>query len=412
MPKPQPLSDQELFALTSAFQADDYRKDSALELVAAATLSMLIEPGDRMAGALVRTIGLVDLLGLLIDGLQTKSVIEALGHDDLVEDLRQNFGDLESTLADSRQRWLPRLSKSSLTDLFAQSKALGLTLVTSSDEFWPHGLNDLQDSAPVMLFVEGRVRELGNLSNAVSIVGSRSCTNYGLQVTNQLVSKLAAVQRPTVSGGAIGIDASAHQKSIVNGLATVAVMAGGLDRKYPRSNFALFEQIRQLGVLVSELPPGVSPTRWRFLQRNRLIAALTPTTVIVEAGHRSGSIRTANNALELDRDLYAVPGPVTSNTSAGTNLLICQGKALTLCDLDLFASGNSFPAQSEMESAEAKRASDAIREIGYPTKKQISKVAGLTEAELGRALYELKSLNHIIENRGLDGQVYYALNHA
>jgi DNA processing protein len=188
-------------------------------------------------------------------------------------------------------------------------------------------------------------------------------------------------------------------------------MAGGLDRKYPKANFELFDQIKQEGALVSELPPGVAPTRWRFLQRNRLIAALTSTTVVVEAGYRSGSIRTANNALELDRELYAVPGPLGSNSSTGTNSLIGQGKAVALFDLDLFASGTPAFAQNQYESAEAKRAHDAIREIGSPTSIEISKAAGLTVSELGFALHELKIQNHVIESRGLDGQVHYALKH-
>jgi DNA processing protein len=412
MPKPQILSDQELFQLTASFQGSNYSKDHALELVSSAVLAMLTEPGDRMAGALARALGKLGLLGFLIDGLETKQVIEALGELQSIDGFRQSFGDLESTISDSRQRWLPRLSKSRLTHLFTQSQAHGLQLITSEHPLWPKGLDDLQDAAPAMLFIDGKSRKLSDLAQGVSIVGSRACTSYGKQVTNCLVQQLAAASRPTVSGGAVGIDACAHQASVEQKLETIAVMAGGLDRKYPRANFPLFEKIKFQGALISELPPGVAPTRWRFLQRNRLIAALTRTTVIVEAGVRSGSIRTANNAMELDRELYAVPGSVLAGTSAGTNALIADGKAQVLHDLQLFATGNQEQFFQAAESALAKRARDAIREIGYPTRPEIAKVAGLTGAEVSLALHELTTQNLVIQDRNNKGEVHYALKYA
>lgn len=412
MPKPQILSDQELFQLTSAFQESDYSKDLALELVASATFSMIIEPGDRMAGSLSKQLGKLAFLDLLVDGLQTRSVLGALAQTHSVDLLRQSFGDLESTLSDSRQRWLPRLSKSRLTHLFTQSKNLGLSLLIPEHPFWPAALDDLQDAAPAMLFIEGGSSTLAHLQDGVSIVGSRASTSYGTKVTNLLVQHLAAQSRPTVSGGAVGIDSHAHQASVDLGLQTIAVMAGGLDRKYPRANFPLFEKIKRNGALISELPPGVAPTRWRFLQRNRLIAALTPTTVVVEAGVRSGSIRTANNALELDRQLYAVPGSVLSGTSSGTNSLIADGRAEILNNLKFFASGLHDELAGVIESALAKRARDAIREIGYPTRTEIAKGAGLTTAELSLALHELKAQNHVIEDRNNKGEVHYALKYA
>jgi DNA processing protein len=412
MPKPQILSDQELRQLTGTFQNSDYSKDLALELVASATLSMVTEPGDRMAGALAEHLDRLALLSLLAEGLETRAVLGALAEASSIDLLRQSFGDLESTLSDSRQRWLPRLSKSRLIHLFEHSKALGLGLLTPSDKFWPAGLDDLQYAAPAMLFIEGERSSLGQLQQGVSIVGSRACSSYGKQVTNLLVLQLAAVSRPTVSGGAIGIDAHAHQSSVDLGLSTIAVMAGGLDRKYPRANFPMFQKIKAHGSLISELPPGVAPTRWRFLQRNRLIAALTPTTVVVEAGVRSGSIRTANNALELDRRLFAVPGSVLSGSSLGTNALIADGRAEVLNDLKYFATGFQEESFGAAESALAKRARDAIREIGYPTRLEIARGAGLTSSELSLALHELRVQNHIIENRNNKGEVHYALKYA
>ena len=412
MPKSEILSDQELASLTSCFQPDGYSKDRALALVAAGTISMVTEPGDRMAGALARILGRIQLVELLIQGLETVPVVSVLNAAGELDSLRQSFGNLEDTLADSRQRWLPRLSKSRLTHLFTQSAELNLQLVTSEQESWPKGLDDLQDSAPAMVFVEGSLKVLGALDYAVSIVGSRTASQYGLQVTKRLVRELSQVSRATVSGGAIGIDAQVHATSVDFDLPTVAVMAGGLDRKYPKLNFSLFNRIQECGAVMSELPPGVAPTRWRFLQRNRLIAALTPTTVVIEAGSKSGSIRTANNALELDRELFAVPGSIFSGTSAGCNTLIADSKALPLCNLEHFATGVLQNTQSITESALAKRAEDAVRELGYPTEAQIAKVAGLTQSELKFALSELVETNLVIRDRSSSGKVHYALKHA
>jgi DNA processing protein len=412
MAKPQILSDQELLFITRAFQNTEYSKDRALELASAACISMITEPGDRMAGALARCLGRLALVDLLIDGLGTRAVFEALQERGQLDSCRQGFGDLEGTLADSRQRWLPRLSKSRLEHLFSQSASLKLQLLTPEDTNWPVGLHDLQDSAPAMLFVEGDPALLTNLSQAVSIVGSRVASSYGLKVTASLVRELARAARATVSGGALGIDAQVHRSSINQKLPTVAVMAGGMDRKYPKGNTELFKQLLTSGVLLSEMAPGVAPTRWRFLQRNRLIAALTPTTVVIEAGVRSGSIRTANNALELSRELYAVPGSVLSGTSLGTNALIADNKAQILCDLKYFATGSVIVPNQQMESAIANRAHDAIRENGFPSLPEVAKLAGLTLSESKLALRELTSQDKVIENLSSNGEVHYALKYA
>ena len=412
MAKSQILSDQELDFLTRPFQIAEYSKDRALELAAAGCIAMITEPGDRMAGALARCLGKLALVEHLIDGLETKSVVEALNQLGQLDSCRQSFGDLEGTLSDSRQRWLPRFSKSRLAHLFAQSAALKLQLLTPEDAIWPVGLDDLHDSAPALLFIEGELSTLADLSQAVSIVGSRVATSYGLQVTSSLVRELAQVSRPTVSGGAVGIDAQVHRASIERELPTLAVMAGGMDRKYPSANFKLFKMISDQGALLSEMPPGVAPTRWRFLQRNRLIAALTPTTVVIEAGIRSGSIRTANNALELSRELYAVPGSVLSGTSLGTNALIADNKAQILCDLKYFATGAQTMPNQQIESALAKRAHDAIRESGFPSLPEVAKLAGLTLSESELALRELTGQDKVIENLNSNGEVHYALKYA
>ena len=405
------LTDKEVIELTSPFLADELSLERALEIATAGCLSMITEPGDRMAGALVRCLGRDNLVSLLIGGLETKAVIDELSAKSAVDELRAKFGKLEETISDSRQRWLPRFSKSRLRHLFNQSSSLGLSLVSPEDKNWPQGVNDLEDARPSILFVEGNANLLSGLQTSVSIVGSRTATAYGIQVTDRLVRKLAIKQRATVSGGALGIDSVVHRTSLEVGLPTVAVMAGGLDRKYPRSNSGLFGAIKTHGVLISELPPGVAPTRWRFLQRNRIIAALSPTTVIVEAGVRSGSIRTANNALDLERELYAVPGSVLSGTSLGTNDLIATNKALILNDVTAFATGTTSYPIEEFESSLAKRAKDAVREIGFPSAPEIAKAAGLTRSEVEVAVTELTRANQLIQQRTSGGELHYALKH-
>ena len=406
------LSDQELHDLTHSFQRDSYSTARALDLVAAVTISLITEPGDRMAGALARVLGRAGLLQLLIDGFEPTRVLEAVKEVSATHFLRETFGDLPGTISDSRQRWLPRFSKQAVANTFERAKQLELSLLLPCDDFWPIGLDDLGESAPALIFAQGNHKLLGRLANGVSIVGSRASTDYGAKVTYKLVSELASHKRLTVSGGAIGIDSHVHNQSLRNSLPTVAVMAGGLDRKYPSSNSNLFRAMVRNGVLISELCPRVAPSRWRFLQRNRLIAALTPTTVVIEAGIRSGSIRTANNAIELNRELFAVPGPITSSASAGTNSLIAEGKAKALVDTKMITSDISEPARFQDGSALLVRAQDALRELRQATGEQIAKVAGLTNFELSLALDELKARNQLTMIQDSYGSLHYALKYA
>jgi DNA processing protein len=405
------FSDSELRELTNCFQPNGFDEHRALKLASAVTVSLITEPGDRMATALSRILGRANLVALTIDGLDSRAVLNEVEQQGARGELEQLFGDVSQTLEDSRQRWLPRLSKLAVVRALQQARAMGLDIVVSGDEDWPNGLYDLQDGAPSLLFVQGQKQELSGLAKAVSIVGSRQSTDYGLTVTQRIVRELALQHRPTVSGGAIGIDSHAHTESVRNALPTVAVMAGGLDRKYPKSNYALFAQIAKCGAVISELPPGIAPTRWRFLQRNRLIAALSPVTVVVEANFRSGSIRTANMALELDRELYAVPGSILSGTSNGTNNLIAEGKARPLVDTKLLV-GEQSSSEDYLEGSEiSKRAFDALREIRSATKSEIARVAGLTETEASFALEELLKTNQLIRNYGFTGSVHYALKY-
>lgn len=165
-------------------------------------------------------------------------------------------------------------------------------------------------------------------AETVSIVGARACTGYGSHIAATLGADLASAGVTVVSGAALGIDAAAHRGALAVGGPTVAVLACGIDRIYPRAHEALLRVIAERGAVLSELPPGAAPTRFRFLHRNRIIAALGVGTVIVEAARRSGSLVTARLAGELGRVVMAVPGPVTSDRSAGTHDLIRDGATL------------------------------------------------------------------------------------
>lgn len=181
---------------------------------------------------------------------------------------------------------------------------------------WPDGT--LPDAPPLALHVRGPHPLAAVTERSAAVVGARAATAYGVSVAGELGRSLAERDVAVVSGGAYGIDAAAHRGALsAHAAPTVAVLACGVDVAYPRGNDRLLAAVAERGLVVSELPPGSSPTRPRFLVRNRLIAALSVGTVVVEAGRRSGSLATAERARALSRELMAVPGPVTSAMSAG-----------------------------------------------------------------------------------------------
>jgi DNA processing protein len=215
-------------------------------------------------------------------------------------------------------------------ELTVAAKA-GLRLVCPGDDEWPAGLADLDrlgagDAlvAPLALWVRGPLKLADAVRCAVGIVGSRAATSYGLHVAGELGFALAEQQWTVVSGAAYGIDAAAHRGALVAPGPTVAVLACGADVAYPRSNEALLNRIAVEGLVVSEAPPGGLPLRRRFLVRNRLIAALSGGTAVIEAGVRSGALSTARHARRIGRPVLAVPGPVTSGLSSGCHLILRQ----------------------------------------------------------------------------------------
>jgi DNA processing protein len=206
--------------------------------------------------------------------------------------------------------------------LRAAYPAAGLVGVCRHDPRYPSALLD-DRAPPTVLGARGDLRLLGAAS--IAVVGTRRCSSDGAEVARGLGRGLAVAGVAVVSGMALGIDSAAHEGALAARGATVAVLAGGADVPYPARKRRLYEDIGGLGLIVSELPPGTSPQRWMFPARNRIIATLTGATVVVEAAERSGSLITAELALEAGREVGAVPGPVLSWRSAGVNALLRDG---------------------------------------------------------------------------------------
>ncbi|MFI5491070.1 DNA-processing protein DprA [Actinoplanes sp. NPDC051859] len=276
-------------------------------------LTWLAEPGNRVVWELVQAHGAVDTLERLVAG-------------DIPE------ASLRTTvLARSRSEDPRRVAEFAMR----RARRLDARVIVPTDDEWPDGVQSLATleldiggrisrdiRPPLCLWVRG-ARPLGAaLERSVAIVGARAATPYGLHVTADLAYGLAEQDWTVVSGGAFGIDAAAHRATLAAGGCTVAVLACGVDRPYPMGNAALFEQIVESGLLVSEWLPGAEPLRHRFLIRNRVIAAATTGTVVVEAAARSGAVQTMSRVVALNRRAMVVPGPVTSAMSVGCHELL------------------------------------------------------------------------------------------
>uniref|UniRef100_UPI00286BCF26 DNA-processing protein DprA n=1 Tax=Salinibacterium sp. TaxID=1915057 RepID=UPI00286BCF26 len=206
-------------------------------------------------------------------------------------------------------------------------------------------LSDLGPHAPLALWTRGTEEALDSLGRSIALVGARAATGYGEHVTMEASAGLVDRGYAIVSGAAYGIDGMAHRAALASHGQTVAFLAGGVDRFYPSGHDALLTRIVEHGMVISELPCGSQPTRWRFLQRNRLIAATSLATIVIEAGWRSGSLNTAHHALDMSRPVGAVPGPVTSAASAGCHKLIREGQVMCVTNADEMAELAPLSAQ-------------------------------------------------------------------
>jgi DNA processing protein len=226
-----------------------------------------------------------------------------------------------------------RVLRANVEDLKSEIMAANAEFISSEDLDWPASCQDLS-APPIGLVIKGDRKLLAQLGNSISIVGSRRPTNYGLNVANKLATDAAKQQIVVISGGAYGIDTAAHKAAIIAGGRTISVLAGGVSCLYPLENRELFSQITKAGLLISEVMPSVKTMPARFLIRNRLIAALSVATVVVEAEFVSGSIRTARDAAEIFRPVFAIPGQISSKLSDGCHRLIAERVADIATSLD------------------------------------------------------------------------------
>lgn len=283
------------------------------ERTARMVLSMLVEPNDPVTGRIVARLGAVETLWLAerdgaVVGLSPVDTQVWRGHFDA------------PTAEDVAAR----------IDVIQQS---GVQTLIPGDTDWPDALNDLGDVAPYVLWTRGASSFLSRpLQDFVTITGARASSAYGDYVARELAASIAGDERVVVAGGAYGIEGAAHQAALAAGGDTVVILASGVDRPYPAGHRDLLDRVADVGVLLSEVPPGTVPTRHRFIARARLMAALSSATVVVEAASRSGSLVVAQRAAELGRSVGAVPGPVTSATSLGPHRLLRDGIASLVAD--------------------------------------------------------------------------------
>ncbi|MEU6721673.1 DNA-processing protein DprA [Nonomuraea sp. NPDC046802] len=282
------------------------------DLLARLTLLRISKPGDIGMGQMVRR-------------LTPVGVIAALRSGDNLDAFRP-FGGLSAEWAQTCLQWRSGLAKSNPeADLDAGHK-LGADPVMPGDPDWPSQMNDLGVAAPHALWLRGEANIPQAFSRSIAIVGTRTATSHGVQVAFAFASHLGGTGWNTISGGARGVDYSAHRGALAADAPTIAVLASGVDITYPADHKRLFQAIMAHGALVSESPIGVRPARHRLLARNRIVAA-SRATVVVEADLRSGTMNTARHAHDLGRILTAVPGPVTSEQSRGCHRLMNRGRA-------------------------------------------------------------------------------------
>jgi DNA processing protein len=361
------LSDADIDRAMATLRPD---ADSADRRAAFADVAwgFLTEPGDRIAGAFIRTWGAAESLSRIL----ARPAASTLANDEVTA----------ADAAEALARWEPRMDAAALFRSLSTATSLGARVVRIVDEHWPDGLEDLGDHGPRVLWCRGNVDVLPTRDRAIAIVGARASTGYGEHVAMDFAAGLTSRGYTVVSGGAYGIDGMAHRAVLACGGTTVAVLAGGIDQLYPAGHDELLRRIIAAGAVVSEVSPGGAPTRWRFLQRNRLIAAMAGATVVIEAGYRSGSLNTATHARDLDRPIGVVPGPVTSGASAGCHRLLRTNPATTLVTsvadvVELMTNESSEPGFDPRDSETVIRVLDSLSSTKPRLVSEIAAKAGI-----------------------------------
>jgi DNA processing protein len=360
-------------------------------------LAHLAEPGRRDLGELVRRLGPVDAMRRLGSGRVPAALREATA----------------ARLA-AADPW--RMAELALR----RADKVGVRIVTPEDAEWPPQLNDLatlsrpgsdtiarDTDPPQCLWLRGPVPLAEVCERSVAIVGSRASTAYGAHVAAELAYELTERGWTVVSGGAYGIDAAAHRAALAAEGRTVAVLACGIDRAYPVSHAVLFERVAEHGLLLTEWPPGADPHRRRFLIRNRVIAALTRGTVLVEAGLRSGARFTLGRARALNRLVMAVPGPVTSAMSLGSHEELRVGGTILVANADhvLDAVGcigtdlapvpRAEPSPRDALTPLQRQVLDGVRPRKLLTAEEIAAVVGVSTSDARRTLPSLELASYV-----------------
>ncbi|MCT9001566.1 DNA-processing protein DprA [Microbacterium memoriense] len=359
---------------------------------ARAVWSTLTEPGDGVAGALVAAFGAVPALEIALGGTG----------DDV--DTAERAGLTPAALCAGRARWLPR--REDIGHTLAAARRAGVRLLAPEDVAWPTRLGDLGLHAPLCLWTLGDAAQLSP-QLGVALVGARAASAYGEHVATELAAESAASGIAVFSGAAYGIDGAAHRGALSAEGSTIAVLAGGVDRPYPAGHRDLIDRVASRGVVVAEVPCGSSPTKWRFLARNRLIAALSDATVVVEAAWRSGALNTAHHAAELGRPLGAVPGAVTSAASAGCHRLLREVDAVCITGAtdvrELLGLGGAGADDGGLFEAgeytgERTRILDAVTSRSVRSTEEVARRSGMSTADAA-ALLGLFELEGIVMRR-------------
>ncbi|OON76477.1 DNA protecting protein DprA [Streptomyces tsukubensis] len=351
--------------------------------MARAGLTRVVEPGDERAGRWLREMGAVGLWQRVTRGGPAPTGVSAT-----------RWEGLRTRAARARPE----------RDL-ATAEAVGARFICPGEPEWPVQLDDLGDRRPVGLWVRGAVGLRMWALRSVALVGARACTEYGAHMAAGLGAGLAERGWVVVSGGAYGVDGAAHRGALGAGGATAAVLACGIDRAYPPGHGRLLARIAEQGLLIGELPPGDHPTPSRFVLRNRVIAALTRGTVVVEAAYRSGALVTARVAGSLGRFTMGVPGPATSALSAGVHELLRGGAHLVTDAAEVVelvgAMGALAPERRgpvvprDLLAPDTARVLAALPAGAAVTVKQIARDAGTSTDDAVGRLYELRSLGFI-----------------
>jgi DNA processing protein len=384
------LKEAEVSQLVRAVAGDELDREGIEHRFARATWTGIAEPGDRIAGAAIAALGAPRALAAVVERWTASKLISELGDESLVTpDEAQSAID----------RWQPRLSSGAALIALRQAARYGARLRIPGDELWPESLDDLASHAPIAVWTRGTDAALASLPRSIALVGARAATGYGEHVTLESSAGLVDRGYAIVSGAAYGIDGMAHRAALASGGLTIAFLAGGVDRFYPSGHDALLTRIVEAGVVISELPCGSPPTKWRFLQCNRLIAAASLATVVLEAGWRSGSLNTAGHANDLSRPVGAVPGPVTSAASAGCHRLIRELRAVCVTNSDEMAELAPLPevaaptqatAPTELRDADGTRVLDALSDRAARHAPGIAARSGLAIADVRAILGRLE----------------------